>query len=97
LQQPDGLENATVGAHIPDMAQSFDGGFHLIEVKTDELVRGLPKKQLWVAAAKREQAVALVLAEVLEGWTAALLDTHLEPQEAALLKMQPGDVRELTR
>jgi hypothetical protein len=36
------------------MAKSFAGGFQLVEVTTDELVRGLPKKQLWVAASKRE-------------------------------------------
>jgi hypothetical protein len=79
------------------MAQSFGDGFQLVEVTTDELVGGVPKKQLWVAAAKPEQAVTLVLAEVPEGWTAVLSDARLKPEEAALLKMQPGDVRELTR
>jgi hypothetical protein len=79
------------------MAQSFVGGFHLVEVTTDELVRGLPKKQLWVAAAKREQAITLVLAAVPEGWTAVLLDTHLESEEAAQFNLRPGDVRELMR
>jgi len=90
------LEHLPDGPHIPDMAQSFVGGFHLVEVKTDELVRGLPKKQLWVAATKRDQAITLVLAAVPEGWTAVLLDTRLEPEEAALLNSRPGDVRELT-
>jgi hypothetical protein len=89
------LEHLPDGPHIPDMAQSFVGGFHLVEVKTDELVRGLPKKQLWVAATKRDQAITLVLAAVPEGWTAVLLDTRLEPEEAALLNSRPGDVREL--
>jgi hypothetical protein len=79
------------------MAQSFGGDFQLVEVTTDELVGGVPKKQLWVAAAKPEQAVTLVLAELPEGWTAVLSDARLKPEEAALLKMQPGDVRELTR
>ena len=79
------------------MAQSFGGDFQLVEVTTDELVGGVPKQQLWVAAAKPEQAVTLVLAEVPEGWTAVLSDARLKPEEAALLKMQPGDVRELTR
>jgi hypothetical protein len=77
------------------MAQSFGGDFQLVEVATDELVRGVPKKQFWVAAAKPEQAITLVLAEVPEGWAAALSDARLEPEEAALLKMQPGEVREL--
>jgi hypothetical protein len=79
------------------MAQSFGGDFQLVEVTTDELVGGVPKKQLWVAAAKPEQAVTLVLAEVPDGWTAVLSDAHLKPEEAEILKMQPGDVRELTR
>ena len=79
------------------MAQSFGDGLQLVEVTTDEFVRGVPKKQVWVAAAKPEQAVTLVLAEVPEGWTAVLSDARLKPEEAALLKMQPGDVRELTR
>jgi hypothetical protein len=80
------------------MAQSFGSDFQLIEVTTDELgVRGLPKKQVWVAAATPEQAVALVLAQVPVGWTAALSDVRLKPDEAALLKMQPGEVRELAQ
>jgi hypothetical protein len=77
------------------VAQSFGSDFQLVEVTTDELVSGLPRKQLWVAAAKREQAITLVLTAVPVGWTAVLLDAHLAPQEAALLNMQPGDVREL--
>jgi hypothetical protein len=80
---------------VPDMAQSFGDDIQLVEVTTDELVRGLPRKQVWVAAATCEQATTLVLAQVPEGWTAALSDARLEPDEAALLKMQPGDVREL--
>jgi hypothetical protein len=77
------------------MAQSFGYDFQLVEVTTDDLVRGAPKKQVWVAAAKPEQAIALVLAEVPEGWTAALSDDRLEPDDAALLKMRSGEVREL--
>jgi hypothetical protein len=77
------------------MPQSFDGELQLIEVTTDEFVRGLPTIQVWVAAAHREQAITLVLAAVPEGWTAVISDVRLEPGEAALLKMQPGEVREL--
>jgi hypothetical protein len=90
---------AQIETHIGvDMAHSFAfaGGFQLVDVTTDELVRGLPKKQLWVAATNPEQAVSLVLAQVPEGWAAVLLDIQLEPEEAALLRMRPGDVRELT-
>jgi hypothetical protein len=77
------------------MGQFFDGNFQLVEVTTDELVRGVLKKQLWIAAAKPKQAIVLVLAAVPEGWAAALSDARLKPDEAAVLKMQPGEVREL--
>jgi hypothetical protein len=79
------------------MGQSFGSGIQLVEVTTDDLVRGEPKKQVWVAAARPELAVALVLAAVPEGWSAALSDVQLKPEEIAVLKMQPGDVRELTK
>jgi hypothetical protein len=80
------------------MARSFaDGDVQLVEVTTDELIRGLPKKQLWAAAAKPQQAISLVLAEVPEGWAAVLSDVHLKPEEAALLKLKPGDVRKQRR
>jgi hypothetical protein len=78
------------------MAQSFGTEVHLVQVRTDDLVRGLPKKQLWAVWATEEQAVALVLAAVPEGWSAILTGGRLKPEEVAILKMQPGDVRELT-
>ena len=79
------------------MAQSFGNDFQLVEVTTDELVRGLPKKQVWVVAAKREQAIALVLAAVPVGGAAVLSDARLKPEETARLKIRPGAVRELKR
>jgi hypothetical protein len=42
-------------------------------------------KRLWVAAAPREDAVALVLGAMPEGWSAAPLDTRLKPDEVVLL------------
>jgi hypothetical protein len=74
------------------MAQTYAGGIHLVLVTADDR-----EKQLWVAAAPREEAVTLVLGAVPEGWAAVLLDTRLKPEEVALLKMTPGDVRELTK
>lgn len=73
------------------------GGLQLVEVTPDELIRGIPKKQVWVLAAKPVRAVALVLAVVPVGWAAVLSDARLKPEEAALLKMRPGEVRELKR
>ena len=79
------------------MAHSFGDGIQLVEVTTDELVRGEPEKQLWAAAARPGLAISLVLAAVPEGWAASLSDVQLKPEEVAALKMQPGEVRELKK
>jgi hypothetical protein len=80
------------------MAQSFGSKIQLVEVTTDNNVRGVATKQLWVAVAEPQQALALVLAAVPEGWSAALTVDELRPNEVAtVLQMQLGDVRELTK
>jgi hypothetical protein len=61
----------------PEARRNFECEFHLVRVTTDDR-----EKQLWVAAAPREDAVALVLGAAPEGWSAAL-------------HMRLGDVREL--
>jgi len=78
------------------MGLSFGSQFTLVEVATDNLA-GLPKKQLWVAAAKPDQAITLVLCAVPVGWTAAIADGRLTPEQGALLNLKPGEVRELTK
>jgi hypothetical protein len=79
------------------MGQSYGNQFTLVEVVTDSLATGMPKKQLWVAAAKPEQAITLVLCAVPVGWTAAIADGRLTPEQGALLNLKPGEVRELTK
>jgi hypothetical protein len=79
------------------MGQSFGVEIQLVKVSTDDSVRGTPKKQLWVAAATPEQAVQLVLAIIPEGWSAAISDCRLTPDQIALLNLNPGEVRELTK
>lgn len=79
------------------MGQSFGNGVTLVEVMTDSSVRGIAKKQLWVAAAKPEQAVTLVLCAVPVGWTASIAAENLTPEQEAVLNLKPGEVRELTR
>jgi hypothetical protein len=69
---------------------------HVVEVSTDDLVRGIPKKRLWIAAAPPEEAMRLVLASLPEGWSACLADGHLTTSELELLKLAPGQIRELT-
>jgi hypothetical protein len=71
------------------MAQSL-GDVHLVRVITDDL-----EYQIWVAATSRDDAVSRVLDCVPEGWTASLLEESLNSSEAAVLKLQPGDVRKL--
>jgi hypothetical protein len=66
------------------MAESFGTEFTIVEVTADDLVR--PKKQFWVAAAKPNQAVTLVLAEVPEGWTAQVATRSLTQQQLEALR-----------
>jgi len=79
------------------MGQSFGNELTLVEVITDDSIRGVPKRQLWVAAAKPEQAVTLVLSAVPEGWTATTTGGRLTPEQGAALNLKPGEVRELTK
>jgi hypothetical protein len=78
------------------MAQSYGNQITLVEVATDSL-EGIPKKQLWAAAAKPDQAVTLVLCAVPVGWTATIADEHLTPEQEAILNLKPSEVRELTK
>ena len=70
------------------MAQSA----YLVRVTTDDRVH-----QLWVAAATSdEQALALVLNAVPEGWTTALLPNKLKPLEIEALILKEGEVRQIS-
>lgn len=79
------------------MAQSYGNRFTLVEVATDGLTIGASKRQLWVAAAKPDQAITLVLCAVPVGWTAYISDELLTPEQEAILNLKPGEVRELTK
>lgn len=79
------------------MAESFGREFTIVEVITDSSVKGAPKRQLWIAAAKPEQAVTLVLCAVPEGWTATTTGERLTQEQEAMLNLKPGEVRELTK
>jgi len=77
------------------MAESFGTSFTLVEVTPDDG----SAKQLWVALAKPSQAVTLVLGEVPEGWTAAILPALITDDRQNTfgeLKLMPGDVYRLT-
>ena len=80
------------------MAESFGTELTIVEVTANDLVR--PEKQLWVAAAKPNQAVTLVLSGSPEGWTANVTMAHLTQQDLEVLRnlhLKPGEVRKLTK
>jgi hypothetical protein len=74
------------------MGQSFGNEITLVEVVTDN-----SETQLWVAAAKPDQAVSLVLHAIPEGWTATIIGVRLTSEQEATLNLQPGEVRELKK
>jgi hypothetical protein len=90
------LANTAGARHNPAMGQVLSMEAYLIAVTTDDLVRGQPKKQVWVAAAARDRAVPVVLDAIPEGWTAVLAGDRLKPRLIAALDLGPGDVRQLT-
>jgi hypothetical protein len=73
--------------HITPMARTQ---VNLVQVTPDDR-----RKQVWLAAARPEDAISLILNAIPEGWSAILLP--LRPVNASALNMQPGDVRELSR
>lgn len=74
------------------MAESFGNSFTLVEVTSDAL---RPTSQMWLALAKPNQALTLVLAAVPEGWTAEVVPAVLTEKQQRMfeeLKLEPGDV-----
>jgi hypothetical protein len=83
----------------PYMAESFGNELTVVEVTGDDFLTR-PTKQLWVAAAKPEQAITLVLVAVPEGWTAKLATGRLTPKQLEMLQdlqLKPGEVCKLTK
>jgi hypothetical protein len=74
------------------MGQAFKSDVQIVEVRTDDLdVRGIARREYWVAVAAPEQALMLVLAVVPEGWTVRLSDVPARNIIPSSLKLQPGD------
>ena len=79
------------------MAESFGSEFTIVEVTGDDFGR---RQQLWIAAAKPDQAITLVLTAVPEGCTVELATGRLTRQQLGALKrlrLKPGEVRELKK
>jgi hypothetical protein len=79
------------------MGQSFGNQLTFVNVATDASVRGIAQRQLWIAAARPDQALSLVLSVIPEGWAASLADQSQTPDQGADLNLKPGEVRILTR
>lgn len=80
-------------AGLPIMAESFGNSFTIIEVTSEEASQ--PIKQMWLALAKPNQALTLVLAAVPEGWTAEVVRAVLTQRQQRLfdeLNLKPGDI-----
>jgi hypothetical protein len=79
------------------MAESFGTEFTIVEVTSDDTSH--PKRQMWLALAKPNQALTLVLAAVSEGWTAEIISADLTEEQQKMLeevKLRPGEVFRLT-
>jgi hypothetical protein len=87
-----GRWNLLHSSRMLTMGQSFGNEFTLVEVVTDN-----SETQLWVAAAKPDQAVSLVLYAIPEGWTATIIGVRLTSEQEATLNFKPGEVRELKK
>ncbi|MET4717310.1 hypothetical protein ABIF63_001416 [Bradyrhizobium japonicum] len=75
------------------MAESFGTSFTIVEVTSDDAPQ--PTQQMWLALAKPNQALTLVLAAVPEGWTAAVVPAVLTENQQRMfeeLNLKPGDV-----
>ncbi|HEU4806307.1 MAG TPA: hypothetical protein VFS91_10990 [Nitrobacter sp.] len=74
------------------MGQAFRSDVQIVEVRTDDHVRGIARREFWAVAAAPEQALMLVLAAVPEGWACSLSELPSE-KFAGDLTLQPGEAR----
>ena len=64
----------------------------IVEVRTDDYVRGRAGKEYWAAAAAPGQALMLVLAVVPDGWTVALSESAARKLPVGFT-LEPGETR----
>ena len=78
------------------MGESFGDALVVVEVASDD---PKPTKQLWLAFAKPNQALTLVLAQVPEGWTGQIISATPSEKQQKLFQevgLKPGEVRRVT-
>jgi len=74
------------------MGQAWKTDIQIVEVRTDDYVRGLARMEYWAAAGAPDQAVMLVLAAIPEGWTASLSDFAPHDVSAAI-SLEAGEAK----
>ena len=77
------------------MAESFGDAFTIVEVTSDTGAT----TEAWLALAKPNQAITLVLAAVPEGWTAQILPVVISEKQRRMfeeIKLKPGEVYRLS-
>ena len=77
------------------MAESFGQELTLIEATSDTG----STTEIWLALAKPNQAVTLVLAAVPEGWTAQILPAELSEKQQRMfeeVELKPGEIFRLS-
>jgi hypothetical protein len=82
-----------VGANVDDMVIAMTD-----KLAGDICVVATSKGNMtvyWAAATAQAEAAAIVQKRLPPGWTATLTDRQLTPDQVAVLKLRPGDVRQL--
>jgi hypothetical protein len=72
-----------------DMRNKWPVDVHIVAATKDS------QTEYWVAATRREEAVAAVQQLLVPGWAASLTDRRISPAQAAVLHLRPNGVRKL--
>jgi hypothetical protein len=71
------------------MRDRWAGDVHIVAATKDS------QTEYWVAATRREEAVAAVQQLLVPGWTVSLTDRRISPAQASVLHLRPNGVRKL--
>jgi hypothetical protein len=79
----------TTNIVVAGMSNARAGDIHVVATSKGNMT------VYWAAATEQAQAAAIVQKRLPPGWTAILTDRQLTPDQVAVLKLRPGDVRQL--
>jgi hypothetical protein len=71
------------------MRDRWTGDVHIVAASKDS------QTEYWIAATRREEAVAAAQQLLAPGWTATLTDRRISPAQVAVLHLRPNGVRKL--